>query len=155
MVERAAAALSDQGRAVLHVARDDARMASLASAVGFFAPEIETLTFPAWDCLPYDRVSPNSELVSRRLDTLVRLARQPKQTGPRLVITTVAAILQRVPARSLLAPAVRSLKVGDRIEVEELIRFFLDNGYHRSDTVREPGEFALRGGILDVFPAGI
>ena len=155
MVERAAAALADQGRAVLHVARDDARLASLASAMGFFAPEIETLTFPAWDCLPYDRVSPNGELVSRRLDTLVRLAVAPKPAGPRLVITTVAAILQRVPARALLAPAVRSLAVGDRIEVEELIRFFLDNGYHRSDTVREPGEFALRGGILDVFPTGV
>ncbi len=84
--------------AVLHVARDDARMARLAEALAFFAPGLEVLRFPAWDCLPYDRVSPNAEIVSERIATLARLL----DTGgrPRLVLTTVNALVQRVPPRS-------------------------------------------------------
>src|SRR6201982_4274842 len=58
----------------LHVCRDDGRMARFAAALAFFHPELDALTFPAWDCLPYDRVSPNAEIVSRRIDTLTRLA---------------------------------------------------------------------------------
>ena len=159
VLQRAAAALAAHAggpRAVLHVARDDARLAQLAEAVACFAPEIDLLGFPAWDCLPYDRVSPNSQLVSRRLDTLTRLASPVVEVGrPRLVITTVAAILQRVPTRKLLGPAVKRLRVGDRVDTDELVQFFQRNGYTRSDTVREPGEYAVRGGIIDVYPAGL
>ena len=161
VLQRAAAALAAAPhgagpRAVLHVARDDARLAQLSEAVACFGPEIDLLGFPAWDCLPYDRVSPNSQLVSRRLDTLTRLASPVVEVGrPRVVVTTVAAILQRVPTRKLLGPAVKRLRIGDRVDTDELIRFFQHNGYTRSDTVREPGEYAIRGGIIDVYPAGL
>jgi transcription-repair coupling factor (superfamily II helicase) len=57
----------------MHVCRDDARMARLAEALGFFMPEAEVLRLPAWDCLPYDRVSPNPELVAERVATLADL----------------------------------------------------------------------------------
>src|ERR1700686_627140 len=63
-----------QAQTWLHVCRDDGRMARFAAALGFFHPKLTTLTFPAWDCLPYDRVSPNGEITSRRIDTLTRLA---------------------------------------------------------------------------------
>ena len=83
---------------LLHVAVDDAAMTRMAEALAFFRPETEILTFPAWDCLPYDRVSPNSAIASRRIDTLVRLAQlrdgPPEQGGnPRVVLTTVNAAL--------------------------------------------------------------
>ena len=81
----------------LHVCRDDGRMARFAAALEFFHPEIEALTFPAWDCLPYDRVSPNGEIVSRRIDTLTRLATAPPDKL--VVLTTVNALVQRVPPR--------------------------------------------------------
>ncbi|MBV8165707.1 MAG: transcription-repair coupling factor, partial [Alphaproteobacteria bacterium] len=156
LLTRAAGALAARQRPVLHVARDDARLARLAEAIGFFAPETDLLAFPAWDCLPYDRVSPNSQLVSRRLDTLVRLASPVVEVGrPRIVVTTVAAITQRVPSRKLLGPAVKRLRIGDQINPDELIKFFQGNGYTRADTVREPGEYAIRGGIIDVYPAGL
>ena len=58
------------GRLLLHIARDDARAARLADAIGFFHPDIECLLFPAWDCLPYDRVSPNGAIVSQRMEVL-------------------------------------------------------------------------------------
>src|SRR5260370_41905347 len=82
---------------LLHAARDDARMARLAEALAFFAPDAEVLRFPAWDCLPYDRVSPNPELVSERISTLARLLEPPGRA--RIVLTTVNALVQRVPPR--------------------------------------------------------
>src|ERR1700724_2532298 len=83
----------------VHVCRDDGRMARFAAALAFFHPEIEGLTFPAWDCLPYDGVSPNGEIVSGRIDTLTRLA--PAPPDKLVLLTTVTALVQRVPPRQL------------------------------------------------------
>jgi transcription-repair coupling factor (superfamily II helicase) len=137
---------------ILHVARDDARMARLAEALAFFAPEIEVLRFPAWDCLPYDRVSPNPILVSERITTLARLAERTPQ--PRIVLTTVNALVQLVPPRSAFRDAAMVLAAGGDAPPDALARFLDANGYGRAGTVMEPGEYAIRGGIIDIFPAG-
>ena len=137
---------------ILHVTRDDSRMARLAEALAFVMPEAEILRFPAWDCLPYDRVSPNAALVSERIATLTRLLDPP--AGPRFVLTTVNALVQRVPPRSAFKGARLDLKVNGQVKPEELARFLEANGYGRAGTVMEPGEYAVRGGIFDVFPAG-
>jgi transcription-repair coupling factor (superfamily II helicase) len=138
---------------VLHIARDDARMAELAELAAFFAPGLDIIAMPAWDCLPYDRVSPNREIAARRIDALTRLAgAQPG--APRLIITTVNAALQRVPPREAFAGRVFEAKAGARIDQAALIAFLNDNGYARTDIVDEPGEYAVRGGILDLFPPG-
>jgi transcription-repair coupling factor (superfamily II helicase) len=161
MARRAAAAPGGRGPVVdlLHVAMDDAAMNRMADALAFFMPDAEILTFPAWDCLPYDRVSPNSEIVSRRIDTLVRLAQlrgSAPEPGarPRIVLTTINALLQRVPQAALLQSAQFAVRTGGTLDIEELTSFLNGNGYVRSDTVMEPGEYALRGGLIDVFPAG-
>jgi transcription-repair coupling factor (superfamily II helicase) len=138
--------------AILHVTRDDARMARLAEALAFAMPEAEILRFPAWDCLPYDRVSPNAALVSERIATLTRLLDKP--TKPRILLTTVNALVQRVPPRSAFAGARLDVKVNGTVKPEELARFLEANGYGRAGTVMEPGEYAMRGGIIDIFPAG-
>jgi transcription-repair coupling factor (superfamily II helicase) len=141
---------------LLHVARDDSRMARLAEALAFFAPRMEVLRFPAWDCLPYDRVSPNPELVSERISTLARLIDgQSASTGRRVVLTTVNALVQRVPPRHVFHGSSRTLKVGGSVKTEELARFLEANGYGRAGTVMEPGEYAVRGGIIDIFPSGL
>ncbi|HEX3537949.1 MAG TPA: transcription-repair coupling factor, partial [Stellaceae bacterium] len=137
----------------LHVCRDDGRMARLAAALAFFHPEFSAATFPAWDCLPYDRVSPNGEIVSRRIDTLTRLG-GPEKDRPQIVLTTVNALVQRVPPRKLFEGRVLTIGGGGRIPLDRLQSFFRNNGYIRTDTVREPGEFAVRGGIVDLYPAG-
>src|SRR5438067_7079135 len=141
------------GEAWLHVCRDDGRMARFAAALAFFDPGLNVLTFPAWDCLPYDRVSPNGEITSRRIDTLTRLASGAEQK-PLVVLTTVNALVQRVPPRHLFDGRVLALGPGGRIPLDRLQSFFRNNGYVRTDTVREPGEYAVRGGIVDLFPAG-
>src|SRR5438552_13181878 len=141
----------------VHVCRDDGRMARFAAALAFFHPDLEVLTFPAWDCLPYDRVSPNGEIVSRRIDTLTRLAGPAGDRlgdRPQIVLTTVNALVQRVPPRKLFDGRVLALGAGGRIPLDRLQSFFRNNGYMRTDTVREPGEFAVRGGIVDLYPAG-
>jgi transcription-repair coupling factor (superfamily II helicase) len=140
------------GRPVVHVARDDARMATLAEELAFFHPDAAVLTLPAWDCLPYDRVSPNGEVVARRIATLAALA-QPDAKPP-VLITTVNAALQRVPKRALFAHTAFAAKVGGRLDLKALTAFLAHNGYTRSDTVREAGEYAVRGGIVDLFPPG-
>jgi transcription-repair coupling factor (superfamily II helicase) len=137
----------------LHVCRDDGRVARFAAALTFFHPGLNILTFPAWDCLPYDRVSPNGEITSRRIDTLTRLAGGAEKT-PLIVLTTVNALVQRVPPRKLFDGRVLALGPGGRIPLDRLQSFFRNNGYMRTDTVREPGEFAVRGGIIDLYPAG-
>ncbi|MBM3546770.1 MAG: transcription-repair coupling factor [Alphaproteobacteria bacterium] len=141
-------------RPVLHIARDDARLARLCEALAFFAPEIDVVAMPAWDCLPYDRVSPNPEIVARRIDALTRLSTVAAPAAGRIVVTTIAGALQRLPTREVFKASVRHLAKGSRANVNELVEFLRHTGYRRSDTVREAGEFALRGGILDVFPPG-
>jgi transcription-repair coupling factor (superfamily II helicase) len=142
----------ETGGAVLHVARDDARMARVAEALGFFAPGLEVLRFPAWDCLPYDRVSPHPAIVAERMATLARLAEVPK--GPLVVLTTVNALVQRVVPRHVFAGASMRLAKGGSVRPEELARKLEAHGYVRAGTVMEPGDYALRGGIVDLFPAG-
>jgi len=132
-------------------------MATVAEALGFFDPGLSVLSVPAWDCLPYDRVSPNGEVVSRRIDALTDLASGVGQPAPgtgRVVLTTVNAVLQRVPPRSVFAGASFAAEVGAKLAVDGLLAFLARNGYRRADTVREPGEYALRGGIVDLFPPG-
>ncbi len=137
---------------VVHATRDDARMARLAEALAFFAPEVEVLRFPAWDCLPYDRVSPNPVLVSERVATLVRLLEGPSR--PRIVLTTVNALVQRVPPRTAFTGASLTLAEGKAVASEQLTKFLEAHGYIRAGTVMEPGEYSVRGGIIDIFPAG-
>ncbi len=138
---------------LLHVARDDARMARLAEALAFFAPGVEILQFPAWDCLPYDRVSPAAELVAARIATLSRLLAEPGVS--RIVLTTVNALVQKIPPRAVFDGASLNLAVGGTIKSATLARFLEANGYGRAGTVMEAGEFAMRGGIIDIFPSGL
>ena len=94
------------GRDILHVARDGQRLERLQDGLRFFAPEREIMVFPAWDCLPYDRMSPHPDIVAERLETLVRLATPKKPGAPaRIVLASVGAALQKVPPRRLYAEA--------------------------------------------------
>jgi transcription-repair coupling factor (superfamily II helicase) len=139
-------------RVSVHVAIDDQRAAVLTDQLSYFAPKLEVLRFPAWDCLPYDRVSPVADILARRLSTLARLG-EPV-TRPLLLLTTIPAILQRVVPRALLKGQSFSASPGNRVNSDELISFLAANGFSRTGTVVDPGDFAVRGGILDIFPPG-
>ena len=142
-------------RLLLHVARDDQRSAALAEGIGFFAPEIRLLQFPAWDCLPYDRVGPAAAIVAQRLATLAELSGTPEVQGPAVVLATVNAALQRVPPRETIAGARLTARVGNVVSTDHVLSFLSANGFARTGTVVDPGDFAVRGGIIDLFPPGV
>ena len=137
------------------ICRDGQRMATLSKALSFFAPEFQLLEFPAWDCLPYDRVSPNAVAIAQRMTTLSRLARVRGRDKPSVLMTTVNAALQRVPARDFVATHALSVAPGNVIGMQGIVGWLELNGFVRASTVREPGEYAVRGGILDLYPPGM
>ena len=144
-------ARASKGRAVF-IAPDEAAMRHIADAAGYFAPELEVLGFPAWDCLPYDRSSPSLRSTAERLATLHALQR--KANKPQLLVTTVNAATQRTLTPFRIRQLVARLAPGERIDLERLIQLLSANGYQRTDTVQDAGEFAVRGGLVDLFPSG-
>jgi transcription-repair coupling factor (superfamily II helicase) len=149
-----AEAAARSGGLVVFVAADDTHANAVCESVRFFAPELKTYEFPAWDCLPYDRVSPRADIESRRLAALAALAARGDEAGPALLVTTINALLQRVPPRDYIAKASFVAAAGQDIDIAALNGFLARNGYVRTGTVREPGEHAVRGGIVDLWPPG-
>jgi transcription-repair coupling factor (superfamily II helicase) len=142
-----------RGGLSVFLARDGARASAFIDALGFFAPEIEVITFPSWDCLPYDRMGPSPGVAARRMATLARLAAPAPDKKPRMLVTQVPALLQRIPSRDVVRRASFRAEVGKDVDVKDLERYFSVNGYQRASTVSERGEFAIRGGVIDVFPS--
>ena len=140
------------GTCLLHVARDDKRMAAVKDALNFFAPDIPIKIFPSWDCLPYDRISPNSEISSRRLSLLTDLAQN--SSAKYIILTTVNAATQRIPKRSILSSAIFQADVGKNIDINLLYSFLSKMGFSKTSNVSEPGDYAVRGGIIDIFAPG-
>ncbi len=139
---------------LLHIAISDERLAMLQDLLAFFTPDIALKVLPAWDCLPYDRVSPQPDILAARARFLVDAAQQETLTQPTIILTVINAVTQRLPDPQLFAKAHLQLSKGSIIKRDVLQNFFSTNGYTRSDTVREVGEYAIRGGIIDLFPAG-
>ncbi|MFC4292005.1 transcription-repair coupling factor [Sphingorhabdus arenilitoris] len=148
--------LADLARAAkgrtLFIAADDAAMRSLADTVPFFASELEILQFPAWDCLPYDRASPSLAITSQRMATLQAL-QQPLK-NKQLVLTTIGAVIQRLVTPFRIRQTGERLEPGRMISRDRIAELLIANGYFRVDTVSDSGEFAIRGSIVDIFPAG-
>jgi transcription-repair coupling factor (superfamily II helicase) len=148
--------LADIARAApsraLFVAPDEQIMRAVADTAHYFAPEIEIIEIPAWDCLPYDRASPSLRTASARLAGLHALQVKPK--GPQLVLTTLNALTQRTLTPFRVRQLVAKLAPKERIAISRLAEMLQANGYVRTDTVHDRGEFAIRGGIVDLFPGG-
>jgi transcription-repair coupling factor (superfamily II helicase) len=145
-----------RGGLTAFVARDSGRASAFIDAMGFFAPEIEIIRLPSWDCLPYDRLGPSGGVAAQRMATLSRLAKDitAADKTARLLVTQAATLLQRVPPHSVIQKASYHARGGNDVDIGDLERYFAVNGYRRASTVTEPGEFAIRGGVIDVFPPG-
>ena len=148
---RAAHAGGKSARAVV-IVPDESAMRALADVAPTFAPELDVVTLPAWDCLPYDRASPSLRVMAERLAALNAL--QAPRKGPQLLVVTANAAIQRVLTPFRIRQLTRRLAPGERIDRDKLVRLLSDNGYQRTDAVADAGDFAVRGGLIDVFPAG-
>ena len=139
-------------RSILHISRDDKRLEALKRALWFFAPQVPVFVFPAWDCLPYDRVSPNSDVSAARMAILAALAAGFDK--PFLILTTLNAVTQYVPKREVLRDSSFVATVGRQVDQKRLRQYFTRMGFVQTPTVTEAGDYAIRGGIIDVFPPG-
>lgn len=137
---------------ILFVARDDKHLEHLRQNFNFFAPDLTPIVFPSWDCLPYDRVSPSRDLMGKRSFALSQLT--ASRGSQQLILTTVNALYQKLPLRSRFAGMSRVLKKAEKVNLDEFTSYLTKLGYTRTETVREMGEFALRGGIMDLYLAG-
>jgi transcription-repair coupling factor (superfamily II helicase) len=151
----ALAAIARQAdRPLLAVTATGRECDDLAAALRTLLGSSAVAEFPAWETLPHERLSPRSDTVGRRLAVLRRLT-HPGETGdevlPRIVVAPVRAVLQpQVAGLGDLEPV--QVRAGQEIELDEVVRRLADAAYLRTDLVEKRGDFAVRGGILDVFP---
>ena len=143
-----------QERDILYITSDGLSMEHAAELLAKIAPEIKVLRLPAWDTVPYDRVSPNANIVAERIETLAELSEVPEAKKPRVIITSIGAVLQKLPPKKIFLNAMREIKVGGKLNFNDFIHYAVINGYNRVEQVYEPGEYAVRGDILDIFPVG-
>lgn len=139
-------------RLTLYVCATEAKAQRLTQQLIITAPHISTLYFPAWDCLPYDRVSSGLDVTTMRINVLTTLLEQPNSC---CVVTSIAGLLQRLPPRSSLEGQSLTIQPGLTLNRDRLLTCLANMGYVRAETVREVGEYAVRGGIIDFFSAGI
>jgi transcription-repair coupling factor (superfamily II helicase) len=151
LVEQRLAAAPDDAASIVFVARDGRRLQRMADIITAMLPGHTILTLPAWDCLPYDRVSPNNVTIAARMNTLAALTSGAAKGA--IVLTAVNALIQKVPPRDVVETMSFSAVSGRIVESEKLIGWAAKNGYLRVPTVRESGEYAVRGGLVDLFPA--
>jgi transcription-repair coupling factor (superfamily II helicase) len=133
------------------VASSERRADETARALAGLAPEVETLILPPWDCLPFDRASPSREAMGRRMRTLRTLAEKPK--APRIVVLSPESLVQRLPPADVVCAAFREVRVGETLDRDALRHFADRTGYVADDRIDEPGEIALLGEVVDIFPA--
>lgn len=154
LAKMAVEAWETQRSPVLHIVLDDARLYALNELYRLFAPDIRLVTIPAWDCLPYDRVSPHHEIIAERVKNFVALASMHEYSTPTIIMVPVNAAAQRIPPLKYFKDGHLALAKGGLLDRKHLQDFLIGQGYQRSDTVREPGEYAIRGSIIDLYPAG-
>ncbi|MCB1384667.1 MAG: transcription-repair coupling factor [Nitratireductor sp.] len=152
---KAGGAAANSARGLAYVAADGQKLPELAAGLGFFAPWLDVVELPAWDCLPYDRVSPSPGTVARRIAALGRLAGHRAGDRPFLLLTTANALVQRCVPRDFIRNQVRSLAPGQQADMDGLVRWLETNGFERAATVRDTGEYAVRGGIVDLHAPGV
>ncbi|HEX5649447.1 MAG TPA: transcription-repair coupling factor [Steroidobacteraceae bacterium] len=135
---------------LLVVTQDAAGAARLEEELGFFAAGTAILAFPGYETLPYDQFSPHPDIISQRLRTMARLPALERG----IVIVDLPTALQRLPPRTFVDGHALSLKAGEALDLEKFRLRLTSAGYASVPQVAEPGDFAIRGSLFDVFPMG-
>lgn len=146
--------LVNKNRPIIYIASDGVSLAQTSAMLKYISPEYEILEFPAWDTVPYDRVSPNSVIVAKRVETLSKLVFYD-YNRPLVVVTSIGAVLQKLAPSKIFRNARKKIKVGNKLDFNDFLHYVSINGYTRVEQVMEPGEYAVRGDITDIFPSGV
>ncbi len=139
---------------IIYIASDGNELVNVASILEYINPKLKVLRFPAWDTVPYDRVSPNPSIVAARIECLSELALTPNSKSPRVIVTSVGAVLQKLPLKKIFLNSSREVAVGNRLDFNDFVHYVSINGYTKVAQVYEQGEYAVRGDIIDIFPVG-
>ena len=139
---------------ILYILSDGISMAQTRDILSYITPKTKVLSLPAWDTVPYDRVSPNPAIVAERIETLSEISLDPTPKQPRIILTSVSATLQKLPSAKTFLNSVREVVVGNSLNFNDFTRYTTINGYRKVEQVMEPGEYATRGDIIDIFPVG-
>jgi transcription-repair coupling factor (superfamily II helicase) len=126
----------------------------LMDEIAFFAPDLRCALFPDWETLPYDTFSPHQDLISERLATLWRIRQRNKDTGADVVIVPATTALYRLAPPSFLAGYTFEFRVKQKLDEAKLKAQLTLAGYSHVTQVVSPGEYAVRGGLIDLFPMG-
>jgi transcription-repair coupling factor (superfamily II helicase) len=151
IADQLSTAAGQADKPLLYVASSERRADEIGRALRQFASHVEVLVLPPWDCLPYDRASPSREAMGRRMAVLARLAEAA--AGPRVLVASAEALLQRVPPNKALKDAFLCVRTGEPLSREALEAFARRTGYVTDDRIDEPGEIAVLGEVIDIFPA--
>ncbi len=143
-----------QGKLTAIITPDASTAQRLLDELVFFAPELRCVMFPDWETLPYDAFSPHQDLISERLATLWRISQRDKDNGADLVIVPATTALYRLAPPSFLAGYTFEFKVKQKLDEAKLKAQLTLAGYSHVTQVVSPGEYAVRGGLIDLFPMG-
>lgn len=138
--------LSSLHRKIMFVSNDDNKLELIAKQLAVFNPTKKILILPGWDCMPYDKVSPNISNINQRIHVLNEIL----QIEECIVLTSVAAIIQYLPPKKIIQQYSKTLKVNDEIKREEFLIFLTQINFRRVEVASEPGDFAVRGDIIDI-----
>ncbi|MBV1733251.1 MAG: transcription-repair coupling factor [Hydrogenophaga sp.] len=142
------------GRLTAIVTADATDAQRLIDEMAFFAPGLRCALFPDWETLPYDTFSPHQDLISERLATLWRIQQHDKDTGADVVLVPATTALYRLAPPSFLAGYTFQFKVRQKLDEAKLKGQLTLAGYQHVTQVVSPGEYAVRGGLIDLFPMG-
>ena len=140
--------LSCHNNKLLFITNDENKLESISQQLSFFKPNLKTIIFPGWDCSPYDKVSPNIINLNQRIHALYSLIN--KASEPIVILTTIGALTQKLPPKEILANLSKTIKIGDIIAREDLLNFLVALSFRRVEIASEPGDFAVRGDIIDI-----
>ena len=137
---------------IIHVARDDIRLELLKSALKFFKPGLNLRVIPAWDCSPYELITPKPLITSERISSLLNSVKVGNSHS--IYLTTLNAASQYLPPKLVMKDACLEITLGKQINENKLKNRLIQFGYSKTATVSEPGDYSIRGGIIDIFSSG-
>lgn len=139
--------LENSDNNILYIAKDEQIANEVYNVCAAYIKQWRVLYFPSWDTLPYELSSPSQQVMSKRIFALHSLAASPTRT---IVITSVAAVMQKIPLPSEILAETLSLKVKQKYNREDLVQYLVNHNYMRTATADSVGEFAVRGSIIDI-----
>ena len=144
--------VTQSDNSLIFIAADGRELETTASMLEYLLPKEQILRFPAWDTVPYGRISPNPNITSKRISCLSQLSQN--KNAKKVVVTSVGAVLQKLPPQKIFLNSMREIYIGSKLNFNDFLHYVTINGYTRTEQVFEAGEYAVRGDIIDIFPTG-